>query len=110
MDHPAVDAGGSRNARRCGKGKTLHRALTRFSGSRWRRFDTRLGTTYLCALDLGNVDYLPFFVVERLAKALGIEGMPAPLLVYTGDPQLYRELAGYVRVIKVFEECVPYAV
>lgn len=56
------------------------------------------------------MDYLPFFVVERLAKALGIEGMPAPLLVYTGDPQLYRELAGYVRVIKVFEECVPYAV
>ena len=68
-----------------------------------RRFDTRLGTAYLCIPKLRNGGYVPFFVVERkrseqaliqvvqeafvngvstrkierLAKALGIEGMSA---------------------------------
>jgi predicted polyphosphate/ATP-dependent NAD kinase len=36
--------------------------------------------------------------------------MPAPLLVDTGDPQLDRELSGYVRVITGFEEYVSHAV
>jgi putative transposase len=85
------------------KGKHTRDRRTYFSGYRWRRFDTRLGTTYLCVPKLRNGGYIPFFVVERkrseqalipviqeafingvsprkvgrLAKALGIEGMSA---------------------------------
>jgi putative transposase len=85
------------------KGKHSTERRTHFSGYRWRRFDTRLGTTYLCVPKLRNGGYVPFFVVERkrseqalvqviqeafvngvstrkverLAKALGIEGMSA---------------------------------
>jgi transposase-like protein len=85
------------------KGKHSTERKTHFSGYRWRRFDTRLGTTYLCVPKLRNGGYVPFFVVERkrseqalvqviqeafvngvstrkverLAKALGIEGMSA---------------------------------
>jgi putative transposase len=85
------------------KGKHTPDRRTYFSGYRWRRFDTRLGTTYLCVPKLRNGGYIPFFVVERkrseqaliqviqeafingvstrkverLAKALGIEGMSA---------------------------------
>jgi putative transposase len=85
------------------KGKHSTDRKTHFSGYRWRRFDTRLGTTYLCVPKLRNGGYVPFFVmerkrseqaliqviqeafingvstrkVERLAKALGIEGMSA---------------------------------
>jgi transposase-like protein len=85
------------------KGKHAPDRRTYFSGYRWRRFDTRLGTTYLCVPKLRNGGYIPFFVVERkrseqaliqvsqeafingvstrkverLAKALGIEGMSA---------------------------------
>ena len=85
------------------KGKHATNRRTYFSGYRWRRFDTRLGTTYLCVPKVRNGGYIPFFVVERkrseqallqvvqeafingvstrkverLAKALGIEGMSA---------------------------------
>jgi putative transposase len=85
------------------KGKHAPNRRTYFSGYRWRRFDTRLGTTYLCVPKVRNGGYIPFFVVERkrseqaliqvvqeafingvstrkverLAKALGIEGMSA---------------------------------
>ncbi|MGA2614305.1 MAG: IS256 family transposase [Spirochaetia bacterium] len=85
------------------KGRHSTERRTHFSGYRWRRFDTRLGTTYLCVPKLRNGGYVPFFVVERkrseqallhviqeafvngvstrkverLAKALGIEGMSA---------------------------------
>lgn len=76
---------------------------TYFSGYRPRRFDTRLGTFYLLVPKLRNGGYIPFFLqekkrsetalisliqeayingvstrkVERLAKALGIEGLSA---------------------------------
>jgi transposase-like protein len=85
------------------KGKHSTDRKTYFSGYRVRRFDTRLGTAYLCIPKLRNGGYVPFFVVERkrseqaliqvvqeafvngvstrkierLAKALGIEGMSA---------------------------------
>jgi putative transposase len=85
------------------KSKHATNRRTYFSGYRWRRFDTRLGTTYLCVPKVRNGGYIPFFVVERkrseqaliqvvqeafingvstrkverLAKALGIEGMSA---------------------------------
>jgi putative transposase len=85
------------------KGKHSTERRTHFSGYRWRRFDTRLGTAYLSVPKLRNGGYVPFFVVERkrseqaliqviqeafingvstrkverLAKALGIEGMSA---------------------------------
>lgn len=85
------------------KGKHSRSRRTHFSGYRVRRFDTRLGTTYLMVPKLRNGGYIPFFVVERkrseqaliqviqeafingvstrkverLAKALGIEGMSA---------------------------------
>ncbi len=86
-----------------GKGRHSTERKTYFSGYRVRRFDTRLGTAYLCIPKLRNGGYVPFFVVEpkrseqaliqvvqeafvngvstrkieRLAKALGIEGMSA---------------------------------
>lgn len=76
---------------------------TYFSGYRPRRFDTRLGTFYLLVPKLRNGGYIPFFLqekkrsetalisliqeayvngvstrkVEKLAKALGIEGLSA---------------------------------
>lgn len=76
---------------------------TYFSGYRPRRFDTRLGTFYLLVPKLRNGGYIPFFLqekkrsetaligliqeayvngvstrkIERLAKALGIEGLSA---------------------------------
>jgi putative transposase len=85
------------------KGKHSKERHTHFSGYRVRRFDTRLGTTYLMVPKLRNGCFIPFFVVERkrseqaliqviqeafingvstrkverLAKALGIEGMSA---------------------------------
>jgi transposase-like protein len=85
------------------KGKHSTERNTHFSGHRVRRFDTRLGTSYLLVPKLRNGGYIPFFVaerkrseqaliqvvqeafvngvstrkVEKLAKALGIEGMSA---------------------------------
>ncbi len=76
---------------------------TYFSGFRPRRYDTRLGTMYLLIPKLRNGGYIPFFLqekkrsetalisliqeayingvstrkIERLAKALGIEGLSA---------------------------------
>lgn len=88
-----------------GAEKNQHSAYrkTYFSGYRPRRFDTRLGTFYLLVPKLRNGGYIPFFLqekkrsetalisliqeayvngvstrkVERLAKALGIEGLSA---------------------------------
>jgi transposase-like protein len=88
-----------------GAEKGKHSALrsTYFSGHRVRRFDTRLGTTYLLVPKLRKGGYIPFFVVERkrseqaliqvvqeafingvstrkierLAKSLGIENLSA---------------------------------
>ena len=48
------------------KGKHAPDRRTYFSGYRWRRFDTRLGTTYLCLPKLRNGGYIPF---RRRAKA-----------------------------------------
>jgi putative transposase len=85
------------------KGKHSNDRRTYFSGYRVRRFDTRLGTSYLWVPKLRNGGYVLFFVVERkrseqaliqvvqeafvngvstrkiekLAQALGIEGMSA---------------------------------
>jgi len=85
------------------KGRHSTERMTHFSGYRWRRLGTRLGATYLCAPKLRNSGYVRFFVVERkrseqallqviqkalvngvstrkverLARALGIEGMSA---------------------------------
>ena len=76
---------------------------THFSGTRVRRFDTRLGTMYLLVPKLRQDGYIPFFVterkrseqaliqvvqeafingvstrkIERLAKSMGIEGISA---------------------------------
>lgn len=76
---------------------------THFSGTRVRRFDTRLGTLYLLVPKLRHGGYVPFFVtekkrseqaliqvvqeafingvstrkMERLARSLGIEGISA---------------------------------
>lgn len=76
---------------------------THFSGTRVRRFDTRLGTLYLLVPKLRQGGYVPFFVtekkrseqaliqvvqeafingvstrkMERLARSLGIEGISA---------------------------------
>jgi transposase-like protein len=47
------------------KGKHSRERNTYFSGYRVRRFDTRLGTAYLCVPKLRNGGYIPFFVVER---------------------------------------------
>jgi transposase-like protein len=47
------------------KGKHTPDRRTYFSGYRWRRFDTRLGGTYLCVPKLRNGGYIPFFVVKR---------------------------------------------
>jgi putative transposase len=85
------------------KGKHSTERNTHFSGHRVRRFDTRLGTSYLLVPKLRNGGYIPFFFterkrseqaliqvvqeafvngvstrkVEKLAKALGIEGLSA---------------------------------
>ena len=85
------------------KGKHSDERKTHFSGTRLRRFDTRMGTMYLVVPKVRKGGYIPFFVtekkrseqalmsmvkeafvngvstrkVERLAKALGIENMSA---------------------------------
>jgi putative transposase len=85
------------------KNKHSKERRTYFSGYRPRRFDTRLGTFYLLVPKLRTGGYIPFFLqekkrsetalisliqeayvngvstrkVERLAKALGIEGLSA---------------------------------
>lgn len=85
------------------KGKHVANRTTHFSGSRVRRFDTRLGTMYLVVPKLRKGGYIPFFVTEkkrseqallqvvqeafingvstrkidRLAKELGIESISA---------------------------------
>ena len=85
------------------KGKHSSDRATYFSGTRVRRFDTRLGTMYLLVPKLRQGGYVPFFVtekkrseqalmqvvqeafingvstrkMERLAQSLGIEGISA---------------------------------
>lgn len=85
------------------KGKHSAERKTHFSGTRVRRFDTRLGTMYLLVPKLRQGGYIPFFVterkrseqaliqvvqeafingvstrkIERLAKSMGIEGISA---------------------------------
>lgn len=85
------------------KGKHSSDRTTYFSGTRVRRFDTRLGTMYLLVPKLRQGGYVPFFVtekkrseqalmqvvqeafingvstrkMERLAQSLGIEGISA---------------------------------
>ncbi|MDD3250006.1 MAG: IS256 family transposase [Smithellaceae bacterium] len=85
------------------KGKHSSDRTTHFSGTRVRRFDTRLGTMYLLVPKLRQGGYVPFFVtekkrseqalmqviqeafingvstrkMERLAQSLGIEGISA---------------------------------
>lgn len=85
------------------KGQHSKNRTTYFSGTRIRRFDTRLGTVYLLVPKLRSGGYIPFFVtekkrseqallqvvqeafingvstrkIERLAQSLGIEGMSA---------------------------------
>lgn len=85
------------------KGKHTADRRTHFSGTRVRRFDTRLGTLYLLVPKLRQGGYVPFFVtekkrseqaliqvvqeafingvstrkMERLARSLGIEGISA---------------------------------
>jgi len=85
------------------KGKHSTERTTYFSGTRVRRFDTRLGTMYLLVPKLRKGGYIPFFVtakkrsehalmevvqeafvngvstrkIERLARRLGIENISA---------------------------------
>jgi len=85
------------------KGKHAPERTTYFSGTRVRRFDTRLGTMYLLVPKLRKGGYIPFFVtakkrseqalmevvreafvngvstrkIERLAQTLGIENISA---------------------------------
>ena len=85
------------------KGKHSAERKTHFSGTRVRRFDTRLGTMYLLVPKLRQGGYIPFFVterkrseqaliqvvqeafingvstrkIERLAKSMGIESLSA---------------------------------
>ncbi len=85
------------------KGKHSPERTTYFSGTRVRRFDTRLGTMYLLVPKLRKGGYIPFFVtakkrseqalmevvqeafisgvstrkIERLAQRLGIENISA---------------------------------
>ena len=85
------------------KGKHVPDRTTHFSGTRVRRFDTRLGTLYLLVPKLRRGGYVPFFVtekkrseqaliqvvqeafingvstrkMERLARSLGIESISA---------------------------------
>jgi transposase-like protein len=47
------------------KGKHSRERKTHFSGTRVRRFDTRLGTVYLLVPKLREGGYIPFFVTER---------------------------------------------
>jgi len=85
------------------KGKHTEERTTHFSGTRVRRFDTRLGTLYLLVPKLRQGGHVPFFVtekkrseqalmqvlqeafvngvstrkMERLGQSLGIEGISA---------------------------------
>jgi transposase-like protein len=85
------------------KGKHSRKRKTYFSGTRVRRFDTRLGTVYLLIPKLRKGGYVPFFItekkrseqalievvqeafingvstrkIERLAHSLGIENISA---------------------------------
>lgn len=47
------------------KGTHSTKRTTHFSGTRLRRFDTRLGTMYLVVPKLRKGGYVPFFVTER---------------------------------------------
>ncbi len=85
------------------KGKHSEKRNTHFSGTRLRRFDTRMGTMYLVIPKVRKGGYVPFFItdkkrseqalmsmvreafingvstrkIERLAKSLGIENISA---------------------------------
>jgi transposase-like protein len=97
MELASQSKAGSRKGKHCAERKT------HFSGTRVRRFDTRLGTMYLLVPKLRQGGYIPFFVTERkrseqaliqvvqeafingvstrkterLAKSMGIEGISA---------------------------------
>jgi len=47
------------------KGQHTSERRTHFSGTRVRRFDTRLGTMYLLVPKLRQGRYIPFFVTEK---------------------------------------------
>lgn len=57
------------------KGKHESGRRTNFSGTRVRRFDTRLGTTYLLIPKLRKGGYVPFFVTERKRSELAIASL-----------------------------------
>ena len=103
------------------KGKHSTERKTHFSGTRVRRFDTRLGTMYLLVPKLRQGGYIPFFVterkrseqaliqvvqeafingvstrkIERLAKSMGIEGLSAGQV-----SELNKELDEQVRYFR----------
>ena len=54
-------------AQKCGaeKGKHDENRIAQRSGTRVRRFDTRMGTVYLLVPKLRKGGYIPFFVTER---------------------------------------------
>jgi putative transposase len=54
------------------KGKRATNRCTFFSGYRWRRFNARRGTIFLCVPNVRNGGYIPFRFVarERSEKAL----------------------------------------
>lgn len=102
------------------KGKHTADRTTHFSGTRVRRFDTRLGTLYLLVPKLRQGGYIPFFVtekkrseqaliqvvqeafingvstrkMERLAQSLGIEGISAGQ-VSTMTKELDKQVAQF---------------
>lgn len=112
------------------KGKHSTERKTHFSGTRVRRFDTRLGTIYLLVPKLRQGGYIPFFVterkrseqaliqvvqeafingvstrkIERLAKSLGIENLSAGQV-----SDINKELDEQVRYFRTrsLEKCYP---
>ena len=112
------------------KGKHSVDRTTHFSGTRVRRFDTRLGTLYLLVPKLRQGGYIPFFVterkrseqalievvqeafingvstrkIERLAKRLGIESLSAGQV-----SEINKELDEQVRFFRTrpLEKCYP---
>jgi len=106
------------------KGKHCAERKTHFSGTRVRRFDTRLGTMYLLVPKLRQGGYIPFFVtqrkrseqaliqvvqeafingvstrkIERLAKSMGIEGISAGQV-----SEINKELDEQVRYFRTRE-------
>jgi len=80
------------------KGRHSSERKTYFSGTRVRRFDTRLGTMYLLVPKLRNGGYIPFFVTEKKRSEQALIQMIQETFINGVSTRMSRRIFFYERI------------